>query len=286
MHDLLFEMDWITAVRSERLTLFFSVITHLGGAVFAIVVLSLGLWWGPRKIFGRLIAISLISQILNTHLKAFYMLPRPNEIYHLTGVTESSFPSGHAQIAATMWLSLAQEIGRPWAWLVDSTIVAVVAASRVYLGVHFGRDVVAGVMVGALMVFYFRWLNTQEGSTSRKQIAIQLLLFAIFQLAWLGLLVDTTRGRFLPTAIFAGFWIGLFLQHRIFSFPSLDMRWAAGWSGLVLFFSLPTLWSAGTTWFGPVGLGTRSISVHIQFAILGIWLALGAPTILKSMKKR
>jgi membrane-associated phospholipid phosphatase len=285
MHELLFQIDWITAVRSEGLTLFFGSITHLGGAPLGIVLLGLGLALGPRRIFGRLVAISLISQILNAHLKAFYMLPRPDEIYHLTDVIESSFPSGHAQQATVLWLWLAREIGRPWAWLVGSFIVIGVATSRVYLGVHFGRDVVGGAITGALVLVYFRWLTSQEGSPSRKQVVLQLTLLAVTQLAWIGLLVDAPRGLFLPTVIFFGFWLGLFLRQNVSSLNPLDKRWAVGWSLLVVAIALPPLFTAGASWFGPFGLGTHSAAVHAQFALLGSWLAVAAPPSLEILKK-
>jgi hypothetical protein len=201
-------------------------------------------------------------------------------------VRESSFPSGHAQQAAVLWLWLAQKIGRPWAWLVGSFILVGVATSRVYLGVHFGRDVVGGVIVGALILVYFRWLTSQDGSLSRKQLVLQLTLLAVTQLAWIGLIGDIARGMFLPTMIFLGFWAGLVLRQNVSSLNPLDRRWALAWSVLVVAIALPPFFTAGTSWFGPLGLGTHFLAVHIQFAILGCWLAFAAPSALGILKKR
>ena len=58
------------------------------------------------------------------------------------------------------------------------------------------------------------------------------------------------------------------------------------WSILVLAFALLPIWTAGSTWFGPLGLGTHPMVVHIQFMILGLWLALGAPKTVEALKIR
>jgi undecaprenyl-diphosphatase len=90
-------------------------------------------------------------------LKLVYARPRPNLVPHLADVTSSSFPSGHATDSAIVYLTLAALLARavPEAALRITIIGAaillslLIGVSRVYLGVHWPSDVVAGWSIGA-----------------------------------------------------------------------------------------------------------------------------------------
>src|SRR5439155_24202639 len=82
---------------------------------------------------------------------------RPPESLHLIGVSGFGFPSGHATVALACWGLAALLVGarRPVRTkLVVATaaivIVALVGLSRIYLGVHWWTDVVAGCALGGL----------------------------------------------------------------------------------------------------------------------------------------
>jgi len=112
-------------------------------------------------------------------LKALYDRPRPDLVDHLTVIHTASFPSGHATMATIVYLTLAAMIVR----LVDThalrvyvVVVAVVVSlvvgvSRIYLGVHWPTDVLAGWALGAgwaagawLVVFMLRRLRNRQKS--------------------------------------------------------------------------------------------------------------------------
>jgi undecaprenyl-diphosphatase len=90
-------------------------------------------------------------------LKLVYARPRPILVPHLVDVTSSSFPSGHATDSAIVYLTLAALLARtvPQPALRTTIIGAailltlLIGASRVYLGVHWPSDVVAGWTLGA-----------------------------------------------------------------------------------------------------------------------------------------
>jgi len=97
------------------------------------------------------------SMVLNTLLKQGFDRPRPELVAHLADVYTASFPSGHAMLSATCYLTLgtllagvARQRGLK-AYILGCAIgiVVVVGISRVYLGVHWPTDVLAGWALGA-----------------------------------------------------------------------------------------------------------------------------------------
>ena len=90
-------------------------------------------------------------------LKLVYARPRPNLVPHLVDVTSTSFPSGHATDSAIVYLTLATLIARTVPdqalriYLIGVAVLLtlLIGVSRVYLGVHWPSDVVAGWTIGA-----------------------------------------------------------------------------------------------------------------------------------------
>ena len=95
--------------------------------------------------------------LISTLAKDFIDRPRPNLVPHGSYVATSSFPSGHSMMAATVYLTLAAmvaRVGERWRtrfFILFAAIfvVLLVGVSRVYLGVHWPTDVLAGWSVGA-----------------------------------------------------------------------------------------------------------------------------------------
>jgi hypothetical protein len=145
-------MEWVLELRSPTWTLIFLGLTALGDIGFYLVFLSLGYWLADRPRFRVVAQIAMVAALLNSLLKAYFQVPRPVDIPALAEADGYSFPSGHAQLSATLWLWLALEIQRFWLSLLAALLIAGIAFSRVYLGVHFPRDVAAGVAIGALTV--------------------------------------------------------------------------------------------------------------------------------------
>jgi undecaprenyl-diphosphatase len=97
------------------------------------------------------------GSLLTFVLKSLFDRPRPDVVVHLVGVSSASFPSGHAMASATIYLTLGALLARVqpqrrlkiYAGVVAATLTVLVGLSRVYLGVHWPTDVLAGWCVGA-----------------------------------------------------------------------------------------------------------------------------------------
>lgn len=95
---------------------------------------------------------------LNGALKALFARPRPQVVPWLVQVGHASFPSGHAMLAASVYLSLAVLVGRVlrrrrlkvYVVFVAGALVALIGTSRVVLGVHYPTDVIAGWLAGGV----------------------------------------------------------------------------------------------------------------------------------------
>jgi membrane-associated phospholipid phosphatase len=98
------------------------------------------------------------GRILNEVLKALFDRARPDIFEWGTDVVSASFPSAHAMSAAIAYGTLAYMVrwlgagpaARRAAWILATVLVSGVAASRVYLGVHYPSDALAGILAGAL----------------------------------------------------------------------------------------------------------------------------------------
>ena len=95
--------------------------------------------------------------IMGKLLKSLFARPRPEVVPHLVEVTSLSFPSGHSLNSAIVYLTLAVLLARSfeerrlraYTIVVAVLLVLTIGFSRVYLGVHFPSDVLAGWSIGA-----------------------------------------------------------------------------------------------------------------------------------------
>jgi undecaprenyl-diphosphatase len=135
-------------------------LTALGSApVLVLFVLSVAGSLAVRRQYHALVLLIVATaggELLNAMLKGVFARPRPSVVPHLTEVRSLSFPSGHAMDSAVIYLTLAALLARlvaPLALKVYFLALAffltfLVGFSRVYLGVHYPSDVLAGWTAG------------------------------------------------------------------------------------------------------------------------------------------
>ncbi|MCB2214401.1 phosphatase PAP2 family protein [bacterium] len=132
------------------------VITALGYEQFFVLLLPVIYWCMDQAVGLRVGIALLLGTNVNTFFKFLFHNPRPFWISDniITYSHESSFglPSGHAQVAATVWGWLAVEVKKRWFTIAAIALIFLIGFSRLYLGVHFLSDVLLGWLLGGLLV--------------------------------------------------------------------------------------------------------------------------------------
>jgi membrane-associated phospholipid phosphatase len=142
------------------LTALMRLISFLGQEEFYLLFAPAVYWCMDAALGLRLGLFLMTSASLNTALKFVFHAPRPYwyDPYVLALAEETSFgiPSGHAQNGAVFWGVIAAALRRRRAWIAAALIAFFIGLSRLYLGVHFPTDVLAGWLIGAALLW---WLS-------------------------------------------------------------------------------------------------------------------------------
>ncbi len=135
-------------------------ISALGGG--AVLTLTTVLVTGYLLLRGRyratvfLLVAALGGTLLNKALKAWFARERPDVVPHLSEVSSASYPSGHSMISSIIYLTLAVMLARSVKsrrvrlYFIASALALtfLIGLSRIYLGVHYPTDVIAGWSAG------------------------------------------------------------------------------------------------------------------------------------------
>jgi len=159
-------------------------ITALGYEEFFVLLLPTLYWCVDQGIGLRVGIILMTANTFNTFFKFLFHSPRPywisDDVIAYSHETSFGLPSGHAQIAASVWGWLAVEVKKRWFTLVAVGLIFLIGFSRLYLGVHFLSDVLLGWFLGALLVFLFmRWQNTFSEWLGRQDGWVKVVIVCL-----------------------------------------------------------------------------------------------------------
>lgn len=153
-------LRWIGAHRSPVLDAAMVEVTSLGTGVvvmMTVIIAAVFLWLTRHRQSAVLLGVATMGGlILNNLLKLGFERPRPQVIAWGTHAMSSSFPSGHAMNSVIVYGTVAylaarlqqRRAVRALTLVVAATVIVLVCASRLYLGVHYPSDVAAGLVVG------------------------------------------------------------------------------------------------------------------------------------------
>ena len=177
------DLSWVEGIRTPALSVFFENISLAGYPTFLILFISFGyFFWSPSR-FSRIAMMLFISGLINGFLKDFFQDPRPLIELMLDPKVGTSYgwPSGHAQIAVTLWGLIAYELKDKRATIGAGILIFLIAFSRMYLGVHDLGDVISGLVIGAIIlaIWHLAVIYKIYESLSKKSWMMIIGLFQI-----------------------------------------------------------------------------------------------------------
>ena len=177
------DLSWVEGIRTPALSVFFENISLAGYPTFLILFISFGyFFWSPSR-FSRIAMMLFISGLINGFLKDFFQDPRPLIELMLDPKVGTSYgwPSGHAQIAVTLWGLIAYELKEKGATIGAGILIFLIAFSRMYLGVHDLGDVISGLIIGTIIlaIWHLAVIYKIYESLSKKSWMMVIGLFQI-----------------------------------------------------------------------------------------------------------
>jgi membrane-associated phospholipid phosphatase len=275
------------------------IVTSLGTEYFYIPLILIIYWCVDERRGFRLGCLIVISGWLNLTFKGILKQPRPYDLDPSVGrAFEPSYgiPSGHAQTSLVFWFRFSRWIRRKWAAVMAATLILLVGFSRLYLGVHFPTDLLAGWLLGALWLVLFFLLENKlgpflAGAGTRARVlsaaAAALVMNALHP-------ANPSLG-----GVFFGFTAGYAVMLRYFPFSASSpleaggdkkpgfrvqgLRVLIGLAGAVLIYlgMRKLLPGEGSFLAGIPGWGGDSpyygLGRFIRYGLLGFWGSAGAP---------
>jgi membrane-associated phospholipid phosphatase len=153
-------LRWFETHRTPFLDEIMLEITTLGGGVVLIMMVLIAavfLWQTHHKWSVYLLLLGTLgAKLANSLLKQFFNRERPSVVEGIDAVRSLSFPSGHAMSAMAVYGCVAYLVGRlepkpalkHLTWGVAAVVILLIGISRMYLGVHYPSDVMAGYLGG------------------------------------------------------------------------------------------------------------------------------------------
>jgi len=296
----------IQRLKSPALTAVLKFVTELGTDKFYVPVIIFIFWWIDEKKGFRLGILMLLSAWINGLVKYTFKQPRPFNFDPSLGLAyEATYgaPSGHAQFSLCFWVPVAAWLagGKPGrrrvvVWSAAIFFLLLIGFTRLYLGVHFPTDLLAGWALGAIILFLMYALSPLFLRHFSDQTRAQNILAAI---AALVMIIVYPEDRSLP-ALFLGFCLGYNIMKKNFPFSTqgaikekklftVFSRCLIGFAGLVvIYFVLKLLFPGEGSLFSYVPLwGDASpfyeLGRFIRYGMIGLWASVGAPMVFQRM---
>lgn len=293
--EQLFSLDYINFIlplRTDWLTAIMKGFSFLGDEEFFILVIPVSFWLWNKSILAKTGVIMFFSIFFNAWIKNFFEIPRPL-IEHLvtTDLNDWSFPSGHAHYSTVVWGWMAYEWKKQttnlnlkkYIYPLFMAIILAIGFSRIYLGVHYPVDVLAGFTLGYLTLVGYYYLTTAENkkwhslSSFIQSVILFLSIIALFLIPH-----TLTEAEIKGAAVFLGFAIGVIYekkyldfhydwnQSRVVKAKSIIGSLVVGYVGLVI------VWIGLKEVFLMVNFFPE-IADFVRYLLMGLWVGVVGP---------
>jgi len=220
-------LDFIRAVQSMAsppLTFVMRMITSFGGW-YVYTLFLLVVYWGIDEKKGCQISfIVLISIWLNLLLKDMLNQPRPffTDYDPSVGIINErlgGLPSGHAQNSLVLFFVTASWIRKNWAYIGAAVICLLIGFSRIYLGVHFPTDILAGWLLGGIVLCGYFFLHARIEALIERG-GFRAGMYASAVTSFIMIIYTPGEELLLPGGILLGIGAGFCLNRRYTGFSS------------------------------------------------------------------
>lgn len=234
----------------------------------------------------RLSIVFLLSTYLNIGMKDLLQQPRPFNLDPAIKLSEADgfgFPSDHAQASLVVWTGMAAWFRKSWFWAMAAFLIALIGFSRIYLGVHFPTDVIAGWAIGIVFLCLYLWLYKRlEDRLKHRGLLLQILL--VFTLSIVLLVVHPTKDTTAISATIAGIGVGAALNRRYIYFSAHGppgQRVLRFFIGIIILIFLFVAFNKVMVSESP---SLNMIYRFLTYLLVGLWVSLGGPWLFRLLR--
>ena len=220
-------MVWLQNLLGDMGAAIAAYVTMLGEETVMVAILGF-IYWCYDKKFGVFVGTNLmVGLVANPMIKNIFLRYRPymvhSEVKCLKPVHEGdlydpllqgySFPSGHTSNSSTMYFSLPVYEKKKWLVVLGILMPFLVGLSRVCLGVHYPTDVMAGWLLGAVVVALMSFLQ--------KKIQVKWKLYLLITLLTIpGCFYCTSNDYFTSLGMMLGFFAASLFEEKYVNFDN------------------------------------------------------------------
>jgi len=284
----------LESLRTPFLDGAFNLITRLGEETVGVAVLCVVFWCINKRIAYVIGVAYFLSGLTVQGMKICFRIDRPWVVdtnlkpvpSALANATGYSFPSGHTQSATALFGSLGTKIKNKPGRALCFLLVALVAFSRLYLGVHTPLDVVASLLISFLFVLLTVKLFDDD-PISKKRILVLAVFMALYTAATAALasalyLNGTINQSYISDSFKAvgagaGFAAGMYVERVYINFSVKTKNILLQFVKLVLGFAGVLLIKEGSALI----TGTGLVVDTVRYFLIIIWVTVLFPLVIK-----